>query len=75
MTNPRFNILLEKMKEVQKEFEKIQEQVMKQDFVGRFDDPHLYADIGGRFGKGYEEMAAAVALLAYHEIKAQNRMV
>lgn len=75
MTNPRFNILLQKMNEVQDEFFKIQEQIMKTDNVGRSDDPQLYANIGTKFGKGYEAMAEAVGLLAYNEIKAQNRIL
>jgi len=74
MTNPAINIILQKMDEVQKEFFKLQGQVMKIDLDYKFNDPELYAKIGSMFGKGYETMADAVASLAMNDIKNKTRL-
>jgi len=74
MTNPAINIVLQKMDEAQKEFFKLQEQVMKDDTNYKYDNPELYAKIGSMFGKGYETMADAVASLAMNDIKNKTRL-
>ena len=75
MTNPAINIILQKMDEVQKEFFKLQGQVMNKDYDYKHDDPQLYANIGGIFGDGYEKIADAVGLLALKDIKTKTRML
>lgn len=75
MTNPAINSILQKMDDLQKEFFKAQGQVMGKDASGVHDNPDLYANIGSKFGKGYEIMADAVGLLALNDIKSKTRML
>lgn len=75
MTNPAIDTILQKMDELQKEFFKAQGQVMNKDGAGMYDNPELYANIGSKFGKGYEIMADAVGLLALNDIKSKTRML
>ena len=75
MTNPGIDTILQKMDELQKEFFKVQGQVMNKDTSGKTDDPELYPNIGSKFCKGYEMMADAVGLLALNDIKSKTRML
>jgi hypothetical protein len=75
MTNPGINVILQKMDDLQKEFFKVQGQIMNKDTAGKIDNPEMYANIGLDFCKGYETMADAVALLAKNDIKSKTRMV
>lgn len=74
MTNPAINTVLEKMNEVQKEFFKLQGQVMSKDLDFKYKNPELYMNIGMVFAKGYEKMADAVASLALNDIKTKTRL-
>lgn len=74
MTNPAINVVLQKMDEIQKEFFKLQEQVMDNDTDYKYTNPELYAKIGSMFGRGYETMANAVANLALNDIKTKTRL-
>ena len=75
MTNPAIDSILQKMDELQKEFFNAQGQVMNKDTSGKIDNPDLYANIGGKFCKGYEMMADAVGLLAMNDIQSKTRML
>ena len=75
MTNPGIDTILQKMDELPKEFFKVHGQVMNKDTSGKIDNPDLYANIGGKFCKGYEMMADAVGLLALNDIKSKTRML
>ena len=75
MTNPAIDSILQKMDELQKEFFKVQGQVMSKDTSGKIDDHILYPSIGSKFCKGYEMMADVVGLLALNDIKSKTRML
>ena len=75
MTNPGIDTILKTMEDLQKEYYKAKGQVMNKDTSGKIDNPDLYANIGGKFCKGYEMMADAVGLLALNDIKSKTRML
>lgn len=75
MVNQGIDVILQKMDDLQKEFFKVQGQIMNKDISGKMDDPELYANIGGKFCQGYETMADAVSLLAKNDIKSKTRML